>query len=66
MKKVRRTSPARLARQLSIPKGRGMEASTLNFQGIGVSGTLAERVARPSRPPRWKKDPALLAWLDSL
>ena len=26
MKKVRRTSPARLARQLSIPKSRGMEA----------------------------------------
>jgi site-specific recombinase XerD len=22
--------------------------------------------ARPGRPPRWKRDPALLAWLDSL
>jgi site-specific recombinase XerD len=22
--------------------------------------------ARPARPPRWKRDPALLAWLDSL
>jgi site-specific recombinase XerD len=22
--------------------------------------------ARPSRPPRWKREPALLAWLDSL
>ena len=22
--------------------------------------------ARPARPPRWKRDPALLAWLDAL
>lgn len=22
--------------------------------------------ARPSRPPRWKREPAVLAWLDSL
>ena len=26
----------------------------------------ADGDARPSRPPRWKRDPALLAWLDSL
>ena len=25
-----------------------------------------EGTARPTRPPRWKRDPALLAWLDSL
>jgi hypothetical protein len=22
--------------------------------------------ARPARPPRWKREPALMAWLDSL
>jgi len=26
----------------------------------------AEGGPRPARPPRWKRDPALLAWLDSL
>lgn len=27
---------------------------------------LADGDARPERPPRWKREPALLAWLDSL
>jgi site-specific recombinase XerD len=26
----------------------------------------ADGDARPARPPRWKREPALLAWLDSL
>ena len=56
MKRMRRSSPARLARQLSIPKSRGLEA-VLKAQLVAASFARLAVADSPTRA--WPDAPGL-------